>query len=75
MLLWIRLAQSNSNRHNKAMVSIAVLVIVPVMRSQTSSFIQYYWLILLTGLTLLLLANNSTIVFFRRMKPIKEKNE
>ena len=29
---------------------------------------QFYWLILLTGLALLLLANNSTITFYRRMR-------
>lgn len=66
MILWIRLTQSNNRRHNKAMLSIAVLVIVLVMRSQTSAFIQFYWLILLSGLALLLLANNSTITFYRR---------
>jgi oligosaccharide repeat unit polymerase len=66
MILWIRLTQSNNRRHNKAMLSILVLVIVLVMRSQTSAFIQFYWLILLPGLALLLLANNSTIAFYRR---------
>lgn len=71
MILWIRLTQSNNRRHNKAMLSIAVLVIVLVMRSQTSAFIQFYWLILLSGLALLLLANNSTIAFNRRRKLLK----
>ena len=68
MILWIRLTQSNNERHNKAMLSIAALVVVLVMRSQTSAFIQFYWLILLSGLALLLLANNSTIAFIRRRR-------
>ena len=68
MILWTKLARSNNTRHNKAMLSIAVLVIVLVMRSQTSAFIQFYWLILLPGLALLLLANNSTIAFIRRRR-------
>jgi len=68
MILWIRLTQSNNRRHNKAMLSISVLIIVLVMRSQTSAFIQFYWLILLPGLGLLLLANNSTIAFFKRKR-------
>jgi hypothetical protein len=68
MILWIRLTQSNNRKHNKAMLSISVLVIVLVMRSQTSAFFQFYWLILLPGLGLLLLANNSTIAFFKRKR-------
>tara|TARA_B110001450_G_scaffold219842_1_gene214998 strand:- start:7260 stop:8519 length:1260 start_codon:yes stop_codon:yes gene_type:complete len=68
MLLWIRLSQSNNRRHNKAMSSIFALIIVLVMRSQTSAFIQFYWLILLPGLGLLLLANNSKIAFFNRRR-------
>ena len=75
MILWLRLAQSNNKRHNQVMLSISVLIIFFVMKSQTSAFIQFYWMILLPGLFLSMLANNSTIVFFRRMKPIKEKNE
>ncbi len=66
MLLWIKLTQSNNERHNKAMLAISVLVIISVMKSQTSAFIQFYWLILLPGLVLLLLINNSTIAFFKR---------
>jgi hypothetical protein len=68
MIFWIRLTQSNNRRHNKAMLSISVLIIVLVMRSQTSAFIQFYWLILLPGLGLLLLANNSKIAFFKRKR-------
>ena len=68
MILWIRLTQSNNRRHNKAMLSISVLIIVLVMRSQTSAFIQFFWLILLPGLGLLLLANNSKIAFFKRKR-------
>ncbi len=68
MILWFRLAQSNSKRHNKAMLSISALVIVLVMRSQTSAFIQFYWLILISGLVLLLLANNSNIAFYKRKR-------
>ena len=66
MLLWVRLTQSNNRRHNKAMLSISILIIVLVMRSQTSAFVQFYWLILLPGLGLLLLANNSKFAFFKR---------
>ena len=66
MALWSRLSRSNNRRHNKAMLSISVLVIALVMKGQTSAFIQFYWMILLPGLVLLLLANNSTIAFFRR---------
>lgn len=66
MLLWIKLAQSNNERHNKAMLAISLLVIISVMKSQTSAFIQFYWLILLPGLALLLLINNSKIAFFKR---------
>jgi len=71
MILWTSLAQSNNKKHNKAMLSIASLVLMLVMRSQTSAFIQFYWLILLPGLVLLLLANNSTIAFFRRKRRIR----
>ena len=66
MALWSRLSRSNDRRHNKVMLSISVLVIVLVMKTQNSAFIQFYWMILLPGLVLLLLANNSTIEFFRR---------
>ena len=66
MALWSRLSRSNNRRHNKAMLSISVLVIALVMKGQISAFIQFYWMILLPGLVLLLLANNSTIAFFRR---------
>tara|TARA_B100001248_G_scaffold38367_1_gene24558 strand:- start:10993 stop:12321 length:1329 start_codon:yes stop_codon:yes gene_type:complete len=66
MLLWIKLTQSNNRMHNRVMISISVLVIVIVMRSQTSAFIQFYWMVLLSGMALLLLANNSTITFLRK---------
>ena len=72
MLLWIKLTQSNNKFHNKIMLSFAVLVIVITMRSQTSSFLQFYWLILLTGLGLLLLANNSTIAFTRKRRLVNQ---
>ena len=68
MLLWIRLTQSNNKRHNKSMLAISVLVIISVMKSQNSAFIQFYWLILLPGLVLLLLANNSKIAFYRKKR-------
>ena len=68
MILWIRLTQSNNKRHNKSMLAILALVIVSVMKSQTSAYIQFYWLILLPGLALLLLANNSKIAFYRRKR-------
>lgn len=66
MILWIRLTQSNDRRHNKAMLSILVLIITLTMKSQTSAFIQFYWMLLLPGLTLLLLSNNTMISFFQR---------
>jgi hypothetical protein len=65
MILWIRLTQSNNRKHNKAMLSIAALILVLVMKTQTSAFIQFYWLILIPGLGLLLLANNSKIGFIK----------
>ena len=68
MTLWIILTKSNSRRHNKAMLSISALIIVLVMRTQTSAFIQFYWLILLPGLGLLLLANNQRVTFFKRKR-------
>jgi hypothetical protein len=70
MLLWLRLGQSNNSMHNKVILSFSALVIMMVMRSQTSAFIQFYWLILLSGSVLLLLANNSTIAFINRKKSL-----
>lgn len=66
MILWIRLTQSNDRRYNKGMLAILVLVITLTMKSQTSAFIQFYWLILLPGLALMLMSNNSTISFLKR---------
>lgn len=63
MLLWTRLIRSNNNEHNNTMQSILGLVIVMVSRGQTGSFIQFYWMLLLPSLVLLLLATNSTITF------------
>ena len=68
MLLWYKLCQSSDVHHNRAMQAITVLVLVPVVRSQTSAFIQFYWFTLLTGLVLILLANNSTMTFYKRKK-------
>ena len=75
MLLWIWLSQSNNIIHNRAILSISALVIMIVMRSQTSAFIQFYWLILLSGSVLLLLANNSSVAFLRKMRPINKRDE
>ena len=66
MLLWIRLTQSNNLRHNRLMNCIPLFVIVQVMRSQTSAFIQFYWLVLLPALLLIILANNWKISLFKR---------
>ena len=74
MLLWMKITQSNNRMHNRVMLSFTVLIIVITMRSQTSAFIQHYWLILLTGLGLLLLANNSTIAFTREKKFITKND-
>ena len=68
LLLWYKLAQSNNSNHNRVMLSIASLLIISTMRGQTSSFIQFYWMILLPGLALTLLANNSTFALFKRRK-------
>lgn len=65
MLLWFKLTRTTNKNHNKAMIAISGLVIILVMRSQTSAFIQFYWMILLIGLVLLLLANNSKIAFLK----------
>jgi hypothetical protein len=69
MLLWISLCQSSSEKHNRLMQSIIVLILVLVMRSQNSAFIQFYWFILLPGLFLALLANNYRIAFRRNLRP------
>ena len=66
MLLWLKLSQSNNQRHNRAMLALAALFIALVTRGQFSGFIKFYWLVLLPGLFLLSLANNSTIAFPRR---------
>ncbi len=68
MILWIQLTRSNNKKHNRFMLSISVLIIMLVMRSQTSAFIQFYWLILLPGLVLSLMANNSSIAFIKYKK-------
>jgi hypothetical protein len=68
MLLWISLCQSSSEKHNRLMQSIIVLVLALVMRSQNSAFIQFYWLILLPGLFLAMLANNYRISFHKNLK-------
>ena len=75
MILWIRLTQSNDRKYNKAMLAILVLVITLTMKSQTSAFIQFYWLILLPGLALLLMSNNSTITFIKKADSVIKKNE
>ena len=66
MILWIRLTQSNDRNYNRSMLAILVLLITLTMKSQTSAFIQFYWLILLPGLALLLMSNNSTIAFIKK---------
>ncbi len=74
MLLWMKLTQSNNRMHNRVMLSFTVLIIIITMRGQFADFLKFYWLILLTGLALLLLANNSTIAFLRQRGFI-DKNE
>jgi hypothetical protein len=68
MLLWIKLCQSSNEKHNRLMQSMIVLVLVLVMRSQNSAFIQFYWFFLLPGLFLALIANNSGIQFHRFLR-------
>ena len=68
MILWIRLTRSNNERHNKTMVAILALLIALSMKGQTATFIKFYWLILLPALVLLLLANNSKILFYKRKR-------
>ena len=68
MVLWIRLTQSNNMRLNQVMLAMAALVIVLITRGQFAAFIKFYWLVLLPGLGLSLLANNSTIAFLRRSR-------
>jgi hypothetical protein len=65
MLLWLNLCQSSSEKHNRLMQSILVLLLVILARSQSSAFIKFYWMILLPGLFLALIANNSGIAFSR----------
>lgn len=66
MYVWTALAKSNNRNHNRAMFAMLSIIIVNTMRGQTATFIQFYWLKLLPGLGLLLLANNSKITFFKR---------
>ena len=68
MILWIRLTQSNNSNHNKAMHALIALIIALTMKGQTAAFIKFYWLILLPGLGLLLLANNQKVAFFKRKR-------
>jgi len=74
MLLWFKLGQSNNKMLNKFMLTLSVLTIVLVMRSQTSAFIHFYWLVLLPGLVLYLMANNSLVRFYKKTK-LLNKNE
>lgn len=66
MALWIALTKSNNRRINQVMLAIIALVLATAMRGQFSAFIKFYWLVLLPGLGLSLLANNSSIAFLRR---------
>ena len=68
MILWIRLAQSNDAGHNRAMLAIVAVAVALSIRGQLAGFIKFYWLILLPGLVLLLLANNSKIAFYKRRR-------
>ena len=72
MLLWIRLTQSNNVRFNQVMVGLIALLVAFTARGQFSVFIKFYWLVLLPGSILVLLANNSTIAFFSRMKLVNK---
>lgn len=66
MALWIALTKSNNRRINQVMVAIIALVLASSMKGQFAAFIKFYWLVLLPGLGLSLLANNSSIAFLRR---------
>lgn len=68
MAFWCALARSNNKEHNRAMLSILVLLIVNAMRGQTCYFVQSFWLLLLPSLGLLLLATNSRILFFNKVE-------
>lgn len=68
LAFWVRLSRSNNIKHNAAMFAISALMIVSVMKTQNSAFIRNYWLILLPALGLLLLANNSKIIFYKRKR-------
>lgn len=65
MSLWIRLTRLNNRMLHKSMIAIIALIVVFSAKGQTATFIKYYWLFLLPGLALLLLANNSKIIFYR----------
>lgn len=67
-MLWTRLARSNDEIHNKSILAICSLIIALVMRSQTSAFIQFYWLLLLPSTILLILANNLAVTFKNKDK-------
>ena len=58
------------------MHALIALIIALTMKGQTAAFIKFYWLILLPGLGLLLLANNQKIAFFKKKQLQKKiKNE
>ena len=65
-LLWVKLSNSNDALHNKSMKAILALLTPLVIKGQTSSYIRFYWLVLLPAVILLLLANNKT--FVKRLK-------
>ena len=50
------------------MRAILALLIALSIKGQTATFIKFYWMILLPALVLLLLANNSKIVFYKRKR-------
>lgn len=68
MILFSRLAKSNSHHHNKVMIAISALIISSAMKGQTGLFLKYYWLILFPAMVLLLMANNSSISFVTKRK-------
>lgn len=70
--LWLLLAKSNNQMHNKVMTAVMVFLIVNTMRSQTSAFVLSLWMILLPGLWLFLLSTNSKIKILKKAKDVQK---
>ena len=68
IILWTRLIKSNNKQHNKVMISLVAFFMLYAMKGQFATFIKFFWMYLTPALILLLLANNTKIIFVRRKR-------